>query len=134
MKSLVIVGWAVTVAIVVFMIRDVIQDLEQAPWAVKAGLGMPANMALLVGIVGLISTIIYLLPQTSVSGAILLTGFFGGAVVIHLKVNGDLFDIGENILVGAFTWAGLWMRDSRVRALLLFRLTLQPFTMVAKRP
>jgi hypothetical protein len=123
MKSLAIAGWVVTIVIVAFMIRDVTPDLQNAPWAVKAnaGLGVPANIVLLVGIVGLVSTLIYLVPQTSALGAILLTGFLGGAVVIHLRVNGDLSDIGENVLIGVLTWAGLWLRDARVRALLPFR-------------
>jgi hypothetical protein len=123
MKPFVITGWALTIAIVLFMIRDLTPDLQQAPWAVKAnaGLGIPSNAVLLIGIVGLISTAAYLLPQTSMLGAILLTGFLGGAVVIHLRVNGDLSDIGENVVIGILAWGGLWLRDARVRALLPLR-------------
>ena len=123
MKALAISGWAVTIAIVLFMIRDLTPDLQQAPWAVKAnaGLGIPANIVLLIGIAGIVSTIAYLVPQTSMLGAILLTGFLGGAVVVHLRVNGDPADIAENVVIGVLTWAGLWLRDSRVRALLPFR-------------
>jgi hypothetical protein len=123
MKQLAIAGWAVTIAIVLFMIQDVTPDLQQAPWAIKANaeLGIPANIVLLIGISGLVSAVAYLVPQTSMLGAILLTGFLGGAVVIHLRVNGDPADIAENIVIGVLTWAGLWMRDSRVRALLPFR-------------
>jgi hypothetical protein len=128
MRVLIVAGWVVTIAIVVFMIRDVSYDLRQAPWVIEAnaGLGIPANMVLLVGIVGLISTIFYLVPQTSMFGAILLTAFLGGAVVIHLRVHGDIFDIGENVLIGVLTWAGLWMRDARIRTLLPIMRAMRP--------
>jgi len=65
----------------------------------------------------------YALPQTSTLGAILLTGFVGGAVVIHLRVNGSLSDMGENVLIGVLAWAGLWLRDPRLRAVLPIRMT-----------
>ena len=63
---------AIGIAIVLFMVRDLTPDLQQAPWAVKAnaGLGIPANIVLLIGIAGIVSTIAYLVPQTSMLGAI----------------------------------------------------------------
>ena len=67
------------------------------------------------------STLVYALPQTSTLGAILLTGFFGGAIVIHLRVNGAVFDMGENALLGVLAWGGLWLRDARLRAVLPIR-------------
>ena len=122
-KLLLIGGWTITIAVVLFMLRDVSPDLQQEPWAIRAnaGLGIPSNMVLPIGITGLICTLIYALPQTAMLGAILLTGFVGGAAVIHLRLNGDFFDIGENILIGVLAWTGLWLRDSRVRRLLPIR-------------
>lgn len=122
-KLLVIAGWVISVAVIAFMLRDISPDLQQAPWAVKAnaGLGVPGNVVLAIGILGLVSTLVYALPQTSTLGAILLTGFLGGAIVIHLRVNGSIFDMGENALVGVLAWGGLWLRDARLRAVLPIR-------------
>jgi hypothetical protein len=123
-KLLSIMGWALTIAVTAFMLRDIAPDLQQAPWAVKAnaGLGIPANVVLSIGVLGLVSTLAYALPQTSTLGAILLTGFLGGAIVIHLRVNGGLSDMGENALIGVLAWSGLWLRDARLRAVLPIKL------------
>lgn len=122
-KALALAGWAITVAVSLFLLRDVSPDLQQAPWVVKAnaGLGIPANVVLLIGITGLVCTLVYAFPPTSVLGAILLTGFLGGAAFVHVRVNGSVWDIGENVLIGVAAWAGLWLRDERVRRLLPFR-------------
>lgn len=118
-----IAGWIITIAVTAFMLRDVAPDLQQAPWAVKAnaGLGIPADVVLPIGVLGLLAALTYVLPQTSTLGAILLTGFLGGAVVVHLRVNGSLSDMGENALIGVFAWTGLWLRDARLRAVLPIR-------------
>jgi hypothetical protein len=118
-----ITGWTITFAVTLFMLRDIAPDLQQAPWVVKAnaGLGIPANVVLPIGLLGLVSTLAYALPQTSTLGAILLTGFLGGAVVIHLRVNGGMFDMGENALIGVLAWTGLWLRDARLRSVLPVR-------------
>ena len=115
-----IVGWAITLAVTLFMLGDISPDLQQAPWAIEgnAGLGIPKDAVRLVGVSGLVCTIAYLFPPTSVLGAILLTGFLGGAVFTHVRVHGDAADIGENVVIGILAWAGLWLRDGRVRKLL----------------
>lgn len=122
-KLLTIAGWTITVALSLYLLRDVSPDLQQAPWAIKAnaGLGIPANTVLLIGVAGLVSTLLYAFPPTSVLGAILLTGFLGGAAFVHIRVNGSAWDVGENVLIGVLAWAGLWLRDERVRKLLPFR-------------
>jgi len=116
-------GWALTVAVSLYLLRDVAPDLQQAPWVVKAnaGLDIPANVVLLIGIAGLVSTLIYAFPPTSLLGAILLTGFLGGAAFVHIRVNGSAWDVGENVLIGVAAWAGLWLRDEQLRRLLPFR-------------
>jgi hypothetical protein len=112
-----------TAAVSMFMIRDISPDLQQAPWAIQAnaGLGIPANVVLLVGLAGLVSTLLYAFPLTSLLGAILLTGFLGGAAFVHIRVNGSAWDVGENVLIGVVAWAGLWLRDKQLRSLLPFR-------------
>jgi hypothetical protein len=115
-----ITGWALTALVGWFMITDLLPDLEQAAWAVKAnaGLGIPANVVLWIGISGAAATLLYLMPWTSPLGAILLTGFLGGAVMTHVRVNGAAWDVAENILIGVVAWFGLWLRDPRLRSLL----------------
>lgn len=79
-KLLIAAGWTVTAAVSLYLLRDVSPDLRQVPWVVKAnaGLGIPANVVLLIGVAGLVATLAYAFPPTSMLGAILLTGFLGG--------------------------------------------------------
>ena len=81
-------------------------------------LGVPVNLALGLGILELSCTIIYVIPRTAVLGAILLTGYLGGAVLTHLRV-GDPFL--APVLPGVLLWGGLYLRDPRLRALIPLR-------------
>jgi hypothetical protein len=81
-------------------------------------LGYDPKLALGLGIVELACTIVYLVPQTAVLGAILLTGYLGGATATHLRI-GEPFV--PPVVFGMVLWAGLYLRDSRIRALLPFR-------------
>ena len=81
-------------------------------------LGLPLTLALGLGVLELACTVLYIIPSTAVLGAILLTGYLGGAVVTHLRV-GDPF-IGP-IIFGVLVWAGLFLRERRLRALIPFR-------------
>ncbi len=80
--------------------------------------GYPENTLTVLGVVELLSTLLYVIPQTSVLGAVLLTGYLGGAVATHVRV-GDPFV--APFLVGVLVWAGLFLRDARIRALLPLR-------------
>lgn len=81
-------------------------------------LGFPTNLALGIGVVELICTILYVIPRTSVLGAILLTGYLGGATCTHLRV-GDPFI--SPVIFGVILWGGLYLRDRRIRALIPFK-------------
>ena len=85
-------------------------------------LGYPASVIFGLGVVLLVSTVLYVIPRTAVLGAILLTGYLGGAVATHVRVGNPLF---SHVLfptyLGALIWGGLWLRDRRVRALLPIR-------------
>ena len=81
-------------------------------------LGYPAGVASPIGLVELACTVIYLIPRTSVLGAVLLTGYLGGATATHMRV-GEPFV--APILLGAMLWGGLFFRDPRVRDLLPLR-------------
>jgi DoxX-like protein len=81
--------------------------------------GFSAGLVPIVGAIELVSTVLYVIPQTAVLGAILLTGVFGGAIVTNLRV-GDPSGLAPLIL-GLIVWGGLWFRESRLRELIPVR-------------
>ncbi len=85
-------------------------------------LGLPADPAFhrMLGVVLAVCTALYAWPRTAVLGAILLTGYLGGAVSAHLRVGSPLASFTlVGIYIGVVVWFGLWLRDPRVRALLV---------------
>ena len=83
-----------------------------------AHLGIPEKFAFGLGVLELACTILYLIPQTSILGAILLTGYLGGATCTHLRVGDPFF---MPVLVGVFVWGGLFLREPRLRELIPLR-------------
>ena len=81
-------------------------------------LGYPESDIVGIGIVLLACTLLYIFPRTSILGAILLTGYLGGAVASKVRIGGGWFDLAFVVMFGALVWGGLWLRDIRVRALL----------------
>ena len=81
-------------------------------------LGLPENLVFGLGVLEVGCTLLYVIPRTSVLGAILLTGYLGGAVLAHLRV-GDAF-FGP-VIFGVLIWGGLFLRDPRLRALIPLR-------------
>ncbi|MGH7546550.1 MAG: DoxX family protein [Gemmatimonadales bacterium] len=85
-------------------------------------LGYPASVLLGIGTVELLCLVVYLIPRTSILGAILLTGYLGGAVATHVRIGSPLFShVLFPIYVGVLTWGGLYLRDERLRALIPLR-------------
>ena len=80
-----------------------------------AQMGWTEGQMFYLGFVEILSTVIYLIPRTSVLGAILLTAYMGGAIATHARV-GDAFV--AQILVGVFVWGGLFLRDPKIRELI----------------
>ena len=81
-------------------------------------LGYSENVILPLGIILLTCTVVYVIPRTSVLGAILLTGYLGGAVATHVRVGDGLFSYFFPIIIGALLWGGLYLRNNRLRALI----------------
>lgn len=81
-------------------------------------MGYPGHVLAPIGIVELVCTILYAIPQTAVLGAILLTGYLGGAIATHVRISEPFI---PPILLGVLVWAGLFLRDERIRALLPLR-------------
>lgn len=81
-------------------------------------LGWPESLALYLGVVEIACTVIYVIPQTAVLGAVLVTGYLGGAIATHVRI-GEQFI--PPVILGVLVWGGLWLRDLRVRSLLPLR-------------
>jgi len=89
-----------------------------------AELGYPASetMARGLGILLLLCTLLYAMPRTSVLGAILLTGYLGGAIATHLRVGNPIFShLLFGLYLGLMAWGGLYLRDGRLRRLIPLR-------------
>jgi hypothetical protein len=88
-----------------------------------AALGYPPGLERGLGVLTLVCTLLYAVPRTSVLGAILLTGLFGGAMATHLRVGSPLFShLLFGLYLGLLMWGGLYLRDARLRALIPFRI------------
>jgi hypothetical protein len=86
-----------------------------------AHLGYPVSLALGLGIVELACAIIYAIPRTSVLGAILVTGYLGGATATHVRIGDPISNLLTPIVLGVLAWGGLYLRDTPLRALLPLR-------------
>ena len=107
-----------------FLVVDAVGKLVKPAPVVEGTvqLGYPESVILGLGIVLLACTVLYVIPRTAILGAILLTGYLGGAVATHVRVGNPLFShILFPIYLGAFLWLGLWLRDPRVRGLFPFK-------------
>ncbi|WP_438483059.1 DoxX family protein [Oleiharenicola lentus] len=83
-----------------------------------AHIGMTVDLIPKIGVLELICAVIYLIPRTAVLGAVLLTGYMGGAILTHVRV-GDPFH--TQIIIGVVVWAGIYLREPRLRAVLPLR-------------
>jgi hypothetical protein len=82
-------------------------------------LGIPVHLARTLGVLTLAGTVLYAVPRTSVLGAILLTGYLGGAIYTHVRAGSPLLTHTLfGVYLGLLVWGGLWLRDERVRALI----------------
>jgi len=109
---------------IAFLLFDSGMKIARVPAAVEGTvqLGYPAETILGIGLVQLVCLALYAAPRTAVVGALLLTGYLGGAVATQVRVGNPLF---SHILfptyVAALVWGGLYLRDARLRALVPFR-------------
>ncbi len=111
---------------VLFLMFDAIGKLLRPPQVIEGTtqLGWPVSALLTLGVIQVVCLIVYLVPRTSVLGAILWTGYLGGAVATHLRLGQPLFS--HTLFptyIAALLWVGLWLRERRLRALLPIRST-----------
>lgn len=113
-------GRIVTGLVALFLLADGVGKLLKPEMVVKetVRLGYPESVILPIGVVLIVCTILYLIPTTSILGAILLTGYLGGAVATHVRAGEPLFSVFFAIAFGVLVWLGLYLRYPRLRALL----------------
>ena len=107
--------------VILFMLADSIFKFIQPAEVVQGtiDLGYATHHIAIIGTLGLISILLYAIPRTAILGAILLTGYFGGAIATHLRLDNPLFSHTLfPVYLGILAWGGLWLRDERVRRLL----------------
>jgi hypothetical protein len=114
-------GRVISGLVIVFLLFDA--GIKLVPLDVvietSAQLGIPTHLARTLGIILLVCTALYAVPRTSVLGAILLTGYLGGAVYTHVRVDSPLFThVLFGVYVGGLAWGGLYLRNPRLRALI----------------
>jgi DoxX-like family len=117
----ILIGRIITGLLVAFFLFDVSLKLIPIQGVIEANaqLGYAASTVPITGAILLLSTLLYVLPRTSFFGAILLTGYLGGAVNTHVRVGGPLFPIIFSILFGVLVWAGLTLRNDKLRSLVV---------------
>jgi hypothetical protein len=86
-----------------------------------ARLGYPLSASVGIGVLALICSAIYLIPRTSIFGAILMTGYLGGAVSTHVRAGSTLFETIFPVILGTLMWAGIYLRDAQLRKLVPVR-------------
>ena len=107
-----------------FLLMDAAGKFARPPAVVDGttGLGYQESVILPLGVLLLVCTVLYIVPKTSVLGAILLTGYLGGAVATHVRIANPLFTHQLfPVYLGVLIWLGLWLRDARVRNVLPLR-------------
>ena len=103
-----------------FLLLDGGMKLLKPAFVVKATveLGYPESTIIGIGVVLVLSTLLYLIPRTAIFGAVLLSGYLGGAVATHVRVSAPLFNILLPAIFGCLVWVGLYLRDRRLRVTL----------------
>ncbi len=120
-KAMLWIGWILSILPSLMLLFSGTMKLLKAEAVVTgfAELGYPEQLILPLGIVEVGCTLVYLFPRTAVLGAILVTGYLGGAVATHARLLQPQFL--APFVLGVLVWGGLYLRDARVRALVPFR-------------
>ena len=115
------IGWIIGVLPCLMLIMSAVAKFIQ-PAGIEESLepiGWRVDQLYWLGTLELVVALIYLIPRTAVLGAILVTGYIGGAIATHVRI--DDYFILPHILIGVLIWLGVWLRDPRLRALIPFR-------------
>jgi hypothetical protein len=121
-KKMKITGWVLSILAILLLLADGFAKLMKPEPVVQATLqlGYPESTITTIGILVIICVIIYAIPRSAFLGAILLTGFLGGAIATHFRINNPLFSHTLfPVYVLLFIWLGLYLRSASLRKLLL---------------
>ncbi|MFT3934434.1 MAG: DoxX family protein [Chitinophagaceae bacterium] len=114
-----IIGWIMSGLVILFMLMDGIMKLVKPAPVVEGTLklGYAEHHISTIGILGLIATLLYIIPRTALLGAALLMSFFGGAIASNYRLDMPLFShILFPVYLGILMWGGLWLRNEKLRA------------------
>jgi DoxX-like family len=117
-------GRVLSILVILFLTFDIVFKFLKPPPVADAfsHLGLPFGLSVPIGIILLFCTLLYAIPQTSILGAILLTGYLGGAVLTHLRVGDPLAShILFPVYLGVLLWLALYLREVRLHSLVPFR-------------
>lgn len=116
-------GRIIEILIVLFMLFDCITKIIKMPQVVQATvkIGFPEDRIVAIGVALLVSLILYVIPRTSILGAILLTGYLGGAVCANVFARTPVFNLIFPIIFGVLVWLSLYLRDARLRRMIPLR-------------
>ncbi|WP_409294275.1 DoxX family protein [Peribacillus sp. SCS-26] len=112
--------------VIITMLFDSLSKLMKVPQVVESGrsMGLDGQQIVIIGLIGLAATILYAMPLTSVLGAVLLTGYYGGAVCLHFVLGNPVFThILFPVYIGLLVWGSLCLRSAGVREVILGRRT-----------
>ncbi|MGV3601206.1 MAG: DoxX family protein [Dyadobacter fermentans] len=120
MNKVAITGLVISILCILFLLVDAVMKVIEHPISIEGSvaLGWPADQVQSIGITLLVSTILYIIPRTAVLGAILITGYLGGAIAVMVKAEQSLYFAA---MMGVLVWAGLYLRDAQLRALIPFK-------------
>src|SRR5262245_22158217 len=120
-KAMTWIGWVLTILPSLVLLFSGCMKLSKSEDVLKGfeHLGYPEHLALALAIVEIGSTALYLIPNTAVLGAILLTGYLGGAIATHVRLGETQYVV--PLVLGVLIWGGLFFRDSRIRELIPIR-------------
>ena len=121
-----ITGRVMSGVVILFLLFDGAIKLVPLPVVTetmdKMGWGASDTLARSLGIITIVCTLLYSVPPTSILGAILLTGYLGGAIASHLRIGSPLFTHTLfGLYLGLMVWGGLWLRDRNLQTLIPFR-------------
>src|ERR1700755_2443515 len=122
-------GWGLSILIILFMLMDAVMKLIKPEMVldINKKLGYADSAVVPIGVVLLVCTLLYALPRTAVLGAVLLTGYLGGAIATQVRVSspgtnqgfgGEPANMILECVLGVIVWGGIYLRDARLRALL----------------
>ena len=114
-------GRILTVLTALFMLLDGVMKIVKPPQVLQANVRLAYPLSTLsgIGVALIVCTLIYLIPRTSILGAVLLTGYLGGALASNVRAGSGLFETIFPMLFAALVWVGLGLRDRRLRSLLI---------------